>query len=181
MQSIIKIARDSLLVMIGGLALVVGLGMFGYSVVSSPPERASLQIVEGTISEASRVTRRSRRSGSTTSYFEMTMKPTDGAAELKLRVPTIEMAETDVRSILGRPVKAEFDSDKDVYALTSGTREVLTYKNSLERRHLNFKQYYVDGIVTMLGGGVLLLIGLLLGYRKLRKEAAAASANPTQE
>lgn len=180
MNIIIRIVRNSLLAMIGALAIVVGAGMFGYGLLASPPARDGLQIAEGTITEASRVTRKSRRSGSTTSYFEMTLKPKDGGAELKLRVPTIEMAETDVRSIISRVVKAEFDSEKDVYVLSSGNREVLTYKNSLERRHLNFRQYYVDGIATMLGGSVLLFIGFLLGYRKLRKDEAAGAA-PAQE
>jgi hypothetical protein len=176
MQDIIKIARNSYLVMFSALGILIGAGMLVYSAVSAPPTRDSLQTVEGTITEASRVTRKKRRSGSTTSYYEMTLKPKAGSADLKLRVPTIEMAETDVRSLLGRPVKAEFDSEQDVYVLSSGTREVLTYQNSLERRNLNFRQYHVDGIALMTGSGVILMIGFLLGYRKLRKEAAAGNA-----
>lgn len=176
MNTLISIARNSLFVMAAAICLIVGAGMLGYSVISSPPSRESLQKVEGTISEASRVTRKSRRSGSTTSYYEMTLKPANGSAELKLRVPTIEMAESDVRSMIARPVKAEFDSEQDVFVLSSGTREVLTYKNSLERRNLNFRQNYVDGIALMIAGAVALLIGLLLGYRKHRREAAALSA-----
>jgi hypothetical protein len=177
MNTIVTIARSSWLVRLAAIGLIIGAGMIGYSILSGPPSRESLQTVEGTITEASRTTRKSRRSGSITSYYEMTLKPADGGAELKLRVPSIEMAETDVRSIITRRVKAEFDSEQDVYVLSSGNREVLTYKNSLERRNLNFRQYYVDGIAAMIGSALALLIGLFLGFRKLRKDAAATAAS----
>lgn len=177
MGTIIAIFRQSWLTRLGILGLIIGAGMIGYSVLSGPPSRESLQTVEGTVTEASRTTRKSRRSGAITSYYEMTLKPADGSAELKLRVPSIEMAETDVRSIIMRRVKAEFDSEQDVYVLSSGNREVLTYKNSLDRRKLNFRQYYVDGIAAMIGSALALLIGLFLGFRKLRKDAAAAEAS----
>jgi len=173
MKTLITIARNSLIVMLAAAGLVIGAGMLGYSILSGPPSRASLEVVEGTITEASRTTRKNRRSGSITSYYEMTLKPAKGGAELKLRVPSIEMAETDVRSLITRPVKAEFDSEQDVYVLSSGNREVLTYKNSLERRNLNFRQYYVDGIALMIASALALIVGFFLGFRKLRREAAA--------
>ncbi|MGL4240382.1 MAG: hypothetical protein ACRCTI_04640 [Beijerinckiaceae bacterium] len=176
MDKIIRIASNSLLVWLAALALLVGAGMLGYSAISGPPSRASLQTVEGTITEASRVTRTSRRTRTTTTYYEMALKPAAGAAELKLRVPSIEIAETDVRSLINRPVKAEFDSEKDVYVLSTGGREVLTYANTLERRNLSFRQYYVDGIALMIAGSALLVVGFLWGMRKLRKEAAATGA-----
>jgi LPXTG-motif cell wall-anchored protein len=171
-QDLIQIARNSWIVMLAGLAIVVGLGMVGYGMISGPPARSSLQVVEGTISEASRVTRRSRRTGTTSSYFEMTLKPRLSATELKLRVPTIEISESDVRSLIGGPVRAEFDSEQDVYVLSRGSREVLTYANTLARRNLNLRQYHVDGIALMIAGAVALAIGLLLGYRKRRREVA---------
>ncbi|MCU0885553.1 MAG: hypothetical protein MUC44_11535 [Beijerinckiaceae bacterium] len=180
MDNIIKLARTFYIAVIAVLAIVIGAGMVAYGSLASPPSRESLQVVEGTISEASRVTRKSRRSGSSTSYYEMTMKPKGGGAELKLRVPSIEMAESDVRSIINRPVKAEFDSEQDVYALSTASAEVLTYKNSIERRHLGFRQYYVDGLAAMVGGAALLLVGLFLGYRRHRKEKAAAAPQAPQ-
>lgn len=173
MADLIKIASNSIIVWLAALGLAVGIGMVGYSVISAPPARDALQTVEGTISGASRVTRTSKRTRTTTSYYEMTLKPAAGAAEFKLRVPTIEMAESDVRALIGRPVKAEFDSEQDVYVLSHAGREVLTYANSLERRNLNFRQYYVDGIALMIAGAVLAVIGFFFGFRKLRKEAAA--------
>lgn len=175
MNTIIAIARSSWLVMLAAAGIAIGAGMLGYSILSGPPSRESLQTVEGTITEASRVTRKSRRTGSITAYYEMTLKPAGNAAELKLRVPTIEMAESDVRSLITRPVKAEFDSEQDVYVLSSGNREVLTYRNSLERRNLNFRQYYVDGIAIMIGSAVALMIGFFMGFRKLRQQAAEAT------
>ncbi len=94
-------------------------------------------------------------------------------SNLKLRVPSIEIAESDVRSLITRVVKAEFDTEQDVYVLSSANREVLTYKNSLERRNLNFRQYYVDGIAIMIGSAVMLLVGFVMGYRKHRRMALA--------
>ncbi|MBY0363130.1 MAG: hypothetical protein K2X45_14595 [Phreatobacter sp.] len=176
MQDFIHIARNSWIVILAAVGILVGLAMVGYGLLSGPPARSSLQVVEGTISEASRVTRRSRRSGTTSSYYELTMRPRLSATELKLRVPTIEMAESDVRSLIGRPVRAEFDSEQDVYVLTSGSREVLTYANSLERRNLNLRQYHVDGIAIMSAGALVLAIGFAIGYRKRRREVAAATA-----
>lgn len=175
MNTLVKIARNSLIVTLSALGILAGIGMLGYSVLSGPPSRASLQTAEGTISEASRVTRKNRRSGATSAHFEMTLKPAGGAADLKLRVPAIEMAESDVRLLIGRPVRAEFDSEQDVYVLRTGNREVLTFENTLERRKLSFRQYYVDGIAAIVAGSVFLMIGLLLGYRKLRREAAGGA------
>ncbi len=174
MNAIIGIARNSLIVLIAAGAIVIGAGMLGYSVLTGPPSRSSLQTVEGTITEASRVTRTSRRSGSTNAYYEMTLKRTGGASDMKLRVPSIEMAEPDVRALIGRPVRAELDSESDVYVLRTGDREVLTFENSMERRKLNFRQYYVDGIALLTGGSVLLVIGFALGFWKRRKSAAAS-------
>lgn len=179
MDMIIKISRNSILVMLSALGLVVGIGMLGYSVFTGPPSRASLQTAEGTITEASRVTRTSRRTRTTSVYFEMTLRQANGAAELKLRIPNTEIAETDVRSLIGRPVRAEFDSEQDIYVLRSGAREVLTYENTLERRRLSFRQYYVDGIALTIASSLVMLLGFFLGYRKLRKEEAAAAARPS--
>lgn len=176
LQDIIQIARNSWIVKLAALAVVIGLGMVVYGTMSSPPARSKLQVVEGTISEASRVTRRSRRTGSTSSYFELTMKPRTGASDIKLRVPSIEIAESDVRSLIGRPVKAEFDSEQDVYVLTSGNREVLTYANTLERRNLNLRQYHVDGIAISGAGALAMAVGFALGYRRRRRDVAAEAA-----
>lgn len=172
MQDLIHIARNSWIVMLAALGIVVGVGMVGYGMMSGPPARSSLQVVEGTITEASRVTRRSRRTGASSSYYEMTLKPRLSATELKLRIPTIEIAESDVRSLIGGPVRAEFDSEQDVYVLSSGRREVLTYANTLERRNLNLRQYHVDGIALIIAGTVVMAIGFALGYRKRRRELA---------
>ncbi len=172
MQTLFAIARSSWIVMLAAAGLLVGAGMIGYSLMSGPPSRASLQTIDGTITEASRTTRKNRRTGSTTSYYELTLKPANGSTELKLRIPTIEMAESDVRSLITRSVKAEFDSEQDVFVLSSGGREVLTYANSLERRNLNFRQYYVDGIAVMIGSACALVIGLVLAFRNLRRAGA---------
>ncbi len=178
MQTLFAIVRSSWIVMLAAAGLVVGAGMIGYSMLSGPPARASLQTVDGIVTEASRTTRKSRRTGATSSYYELTLKPANGSADLKLRIPSIEMAESDVRSLITRPVKAEFDSEQDVFVLASGGREVLTYANSLERRNLNFRQYYVDGIAVMIGSACALVIGLILAFRNLRRARAGANGMP---
>ncbi len=178
MQTLFAIVRSSWIVMLAAAGLMVGAGMIGYSMLSGPPARASLQTVDGVVTEASRTTRKSRRTGVTSSYYELTLKPANGSADLKLRIPSIEMAESDVRSLITRPVKAEFDSEQDVFVLASGGREVLTYANSLERRNLNFRQYYVDGIAVMIGSACALVIGLILAFRNLRRARAGANGVP---
>ncbi len=75
MQNLIQIARNSWLVMLAALGILAGAGMVAYSAISGPPSRDSLQVVDGIVTEASRVTRKSRRTGNTTSYFEMKLKP----------------------------------------------------------------------------------------------------------
>lgn len=180
MENLIKIARNSLVVWGAALCLAVGIGMIGYSAISSPPTRDSLQTAEGMISGASRVTRTSKRTRTTTSYYEMTLKLGTGTSDIKLRVPTIEIAESEVRALIGRVVKAEFDSEQDVYVLSQGGRELLTYTNSLVRRNLNLRQYHVDGIALVIAGIVLGVVGFFFGLRKLRKEAADG-VSPSQE
>lgn len=178
MSTIIAIARKSLLVWLALLGLAVGTGMIGYAALSTIPARASLQTAEGVVSDASRVTRTSRRTRSTSVHYDITLRLSAGGAELKLRVPGNEIGETDVRSLIGRTVRAEFDSAQDVYVLRSGNREVLTYQNTVERRQLALRQYHVDGIALLLGSSLVMLLGFGLGYRKLRRQAAAQAALP---
>lgn len=178
MGNIIQIARGSLLVMAAALGVLVGGGMLGYSVFTGPPARASLQKVEGTISEASRVTRTSRRTRTTSAYYELTLRPAAGTAELKLRIPNNEIAEADVRSLIGRFVQAELDSEQDVYVLRSGNRDFLTYAATVERRRLSFRQYYVDGIAILIGSGLVMVLGFVLGYRKLRRQGLLPARPP---
>lgn len=174
MNTLITIIRASVIVKLAALGLAVGIGMLGYGIFTSAPPRASLQTAEGVVSEASRITHTSRRTRSTNSYFELTFRPQGGGDELKLRIPSVEIGETEVRSLIGRVVRAEFDSERDVYVLRSGNRDVLSYENTLERRKLSFRQYYVDGIALLIASAVLMLLGFALGYRKLRRQAGAA-------
>ncbi len=86
MQTLFAIGRSSWIVMLAAAGLMVGAGMIGYSMLSGPPARASLQTVDGVVTEASRTTRKSRRTGVTSSYYELTLKPANGSADLKLRI-----------------------------------------------------------------------------------------------
>lgn len=177
MTNVISLARSSLLASLAALGFVAGAGMTGYSLLAAPPGRADLQLVEGNITEASRVTRKNRRTGTATAFYELKLRPsTPGATPLKLRVPATEMAEADVRWLIGRMAKAEFDTEQDIFVLGSGARELLTYQESLTRRNLSYRQYYVDGIALMAGASVLLGVGLLIGYRRQRRATAKLAA-----
>jgi len=176
MGTIIAIGQKSLLVWLAGLGLGIGAGMMGYAALSKLPARDSLQTSEGVVSDASRVSRASRRTGATSVHYDITLRLSADGAEVKLSVPGNEIGETDVRSLIGRTVRAEFESEQDVYVLRSGNREVLTYRNTVERRKLALRQYHVDGIALLLGSSLVMLLGFLLGYRKLRRQVAAQAA-----
>ena len=142
-----------------------------------PPSRASLHRLEGTLAEASRVTTTRRRTGTTTVNFQLTLQPAGaaagtGAEPVKLTIPAIEMAESDLRGMLGKTVLAEYDGERDVYALSVGGQEVLRYDQTLERRHLGFRQYHVDGIAILGASAVVLLLAGGWTAIRLRRDAA---------
>lgn len=176
---LLQIWKESTLVKLMALAFLVGLGFIAYGQFSGLPSRANLQKVEGVVSEASKVTKKRRRSGTTTVTYELTVKPDKpGFADLKLTIPAVETSETDIRSIISRQIQAEYDSESDVYVLTSGGRQILTYEATIERRKLGLRQYHVDGIAILIGSSVLLLIGAGWTFFKLRRRSAEPNQPP---
>jgi hypothetical protein len=172
---IIAIIRASLMVKLALAGLLIGSGFVGSAAISAPPARASLQTLEATAVSAARETRTSRRSGSSTSQYRLTLRPGPaGQEEIRLAVPALEAAESDIRAAVGKRVRVEFAGDDDVYALAVGGREIVRYDSTAERRRLGYRQYQVDGIAILGGSLVLLLVGGALTWRRLSRAAAAA-------
>jgi hypothetical protein len=171
---IAAIVRASLFVKLALAGLLLGIGFVGYSAVSAPAERASLQRLESTLASATRVTRTSRRSGSTTSYFQLTLRPGPaGAEEIRLTVPVAEASESDIRAVMGKRVRAEYRSADDVYALSAGGMQIVRFEQVVERRRSGYRQYKVDGVAIILGSALVLLVAGGLTWRRLGRQAVA--------
>jgi hypothetical protein len=176
---LVQIWKESSLVKLMVLAFILGLGFIAYGQFSGLPSRANLQKIDGVVSEASKVTKKRRRSGTTTVTYELTVRPDKaGMADLKLTIPAVETSETDIRSIISRPIQAEYDSESDVYVLTSGGKQLLTYDATIERRKLGLRQYHVDGIAILTGSSVLLLVAAGWTFFKLRRRGADPAEPP---
>ncbi|CAH0287184.1 hypothetical protein [Roseomonas sp. CECT 9278] len=172
---IIAIIRASLIVKLALVGLAVGAGFVGYAAISAPPQRAALQTLEATLATAARETRTSRRSGSSTSQYRLTLRPGPaGQAEIVLTIPALEAAESEIRGAVGKTVRAEFAGADDVYVLAVGGREIVRYDSTAERRRLAYRQYEVDGVAILGGSLVALLVGGVLGWRRLRRSGATA-------
>lgn len=169
---LIAIIRNSIIAKLGLVGLVVGIGFVGYSQIAKVPERAELQVTEGRIESAARVTKKSRRTGTTSVHYELNMKPLQGEA-FKLTVPSQQVGDNMVRAIIGRTVRAEYDGDNEVMHLAHGGTDVVKFDSSAERRRLGIAQYWIDGLAILAAGVVALLLGAGLALRRMRKEAAA--------
>lgn len=179
MPLLIEIVRESSIVKWMALVFVVGLGFIAYGQFSGLPARSSLTSVEGVVTGATKVTKTRRRTGTMTVTYELALKPGKaGEPDLKLVIPANEIAESDIRSIITRPVKAEFDSESDVYVLSSGGRELLKYEAAIASRKLGLRQYHVDGIAMLIGSSVLAVLGALWTLFRLRRRAAQSGSQP---
>ncbi len=160
---IAAIVRASLFVKLALAGLLLGIGFVGYSAVSAPAERASLQRLESTLASATRVTRTSRRSGSTTSYYQLTLRPGPaGAEEIRLTVPVAEASESDIRTVMGKRVRA-----------SAGGMQIVRFEQVVERRRSGYRQYKVDGVAIILGSALVLLVAGGLTWRRLGRQAVA--------
>lgn len=172
---IIAIIRASLIVKLALVGLATGAGFVGYAAFSAPPQRAALKTLESTVTAAARETRTSRRSGSSTSQYRLTLRPGPGGQEeIILTIPALEAAESEIRGAVGKRVRVEFAGADEVYVLAAGGREIVRYDSTAERRRLGYRQYQVDGIAILGGSLVALLLGAGLTWRRLRRTAAAA-------
>jgi hypothetical protein len=162
--------RIGLLLTVAGSVLMVIAGQIGL------PSRSSLGTVEGTVTEATQVTRTATRRGQgarvTGVHFVITIVPARGGEAVKLSMPSDEISREQVVSVIRRQVKAEYDGERDVYALTSEGRTVISYDETWRKRSSAI-QVWAERGKFLLGLGIpLALIGWPLGQRKLRKAAA---------
>jgi hypothetical protein len=164
---------------IGLLLVLAGACVYAYGKFSELPARSALQTVEGTVSEAKQITRtRTRRgqsTGSTSIDFQITITRAAGLP-VELTMPSQEITRDQVVSIINRPVRAEYDGDRDVYALSSGGRTIISYEDTVKKRSGALASIATFGTALFGLGLPLVLLGWPLGARKLRKRAAAMQA-----
>jgi hypothetical protein len=127
------------------------------------PERAALTSTSGTVTKASKITRKR------TSHFEFEVKGTDGKST-NFHIPTSEISEDTVRSILETPVTVLSSGDRDIWQLTAndgrGDSGIITYETTKTKRIASNKDFAASG-PYLLGGGVLaLLASMLWGWRR---------------
>lgn len=168
---LIAIFRNSIIAKLGLLGLAAGIGFLGYSQLAKVPERSELQIAEARVESAVRVTKKNRRTGTTSVHYELNMKPLQGEA-FKLSVPSHQVGDWAVRAMIGRTVKAEYDGDGEVMHLAQGGADVVRYDSAAERRRLGLHQFWIDGLAILAASAVALLIGAGLALRRMRRETA---------
>lgn len=177
MNTFVAMIRLSWFVKAGLLALVVGAGLMLYSRTAALPERSQLQVAEGIVTTASKITKTSRKRGTTSITFELSVN-TGAGDPLKLTIPAEEIIQQDVVSVIGKRIRAEYDAENDVYVLAGPGREIVTYENTLRRRGWALKDKGHMGMAAGGLGALLLLIGLPLAWRRLRREKLAAEVQP---
>jgi len=164
---------------IGLLLLVIAAALTAYASASGLPSRASLSTVEGRVMEATQITHTSTRRGQgariTAVDFQITIQPTGNAQPVKLTIPSNEITRERVVSLINERVRAEYDGERDVYALASGGKDVITYNDSWNKRATAIQVWAERGKMFFGLAIPLVLIGWPLGARKRRKQAAAAA------
>lgn len=164
---LVQLIKMSKLALWGLLAIVGGIGAFGYAKLHALPEEAQLQVVDGRIEKATKVTTRRRRSGESVSY-EMVVKKVGDGTEIKLSMPAAEISEAQVRTVLNaQRMQAKFDAENDVYVLVADGRPLITYAATRARRISSDKTMADIGAGVGAGGLLLLLVGWLWNRRRL--------------
>ena len=161
---------------IGLLGIVLGGILIAYSAAFGLPSRSSLTIVDGTVAEATRITRTATRRGQgarvTGVDFVLSIAKPGGGEPIRLSIPSDEITQDQVIALIGKPVKAEYDGERDVYALSSQGKEVISYDTAWKKR-ADAIQVWAERGKFFLGLAVpLALIGWPLGARKRRKLGA---------
>lgn len=166
-MKLFQLIKMSRLALWGLLALVGGSGAFGYSKLHAIPEEAELQVVDGRIEKATKVTTRRRRGGESVSY-EMVVKKVGDGTEIKLSMPAAEITEAQVRTVLNaQRMQARFDAENDVYVLVADGRPLITYATTRARRIASDKTMADIGAAVGAGGLLLVMIGWLWNRRRL--------------
>ncbi len=161
-----------------GIAAGIGLAIFGFASDQSMPERAALQKIEGEITKATQITTTRKRGGQSVRY-ELVIK---GASPepVTLSIPQKEISEAQVKSILPTKIVAEYDSENDVYVLTSNGRPVISYENAVKSRQDNNNSLEIIGAIISIVSAMLAGIAFWWTRRKLRNEIAEWEAHQAQ-
>lgn len=163
---------------IGLLGMAIGLVLMLYTRISGLPSRGELRVVEGIVTEGTRITHSSAKRGITSVKFQLTITP-QGKTPIKLTIPSDEITQQQAVSVLDGAVRAEYDSDNDVYALLHGNRVIIDYDTARAKRSTALQAWADASGRFLFFGANLVVIGWFLGARKLRKQAAAAHATST--
>ena len=150
--------------------LILGLGVLVTSMGhAGVPDRDALTEVSGVLASATKIT--TKRKGSTSVSYELTIKSAGG--EVKLTLPEREISEETVRSLLGRPIVALCSGEKDVWELTSGNTKIIDYQVTRQKRVET--QAIEAAVGPYVGGGGLLvsLVGVIWLFRRRRAPATA--------
>ena len=176
MSGLIEALKSSWLFKIGLLGVIVGGGLMIYAAMAGLPGRASLKTATGPVTEAIQTTRTSTRRGQgarvTGVDFTLTIAQA-GGQPVKLTIPSNEITRDQVAALINRNVRAEYDGESEVYALSSEGRDVISYATSIEKRSSALQAWGERGKFFIGLAIPLLLIGWFLGARRAKKLAAA--------
>jgi hypothetical protein len=170
------LVKHSAMLKYGLLGVIGGLGLTIFGLVSdnSMPERSALQKIEGEITEATKITTKGRRSGTSVKYKLAVTGA--GGTTATLTIPEGEITEFQVRSIMPTRIAAEYDSESDVYVLSSNGKPVFTYEQAVAKRHDNNRFLEGAGLLGALLAGLIAGIGYLWTKRKLTRQIAEYEA-----
>jgi len=163
---------------IGLVLLVIAALLTAYASSSGLPSRSSLSTVEGRVMEATQITHTKGRRGQAASVtsvdFQLAIQAPGSTDTVKLTIPSNEITRAQVTALINERVRAEYDGERDVYALSSGGKEVITYDASWNKRATAIQVWAERGKLFFGLAIPLVLIGWPLGARKRRKQAATA-------
>ncbi len=166
-MKLIQLIKISRLALWGLLAIVGGIGAFGYGKLHEIPAEAQLQVVDGRVEKATKVTTKRRRGGESVRY-EMVVRKVGDGSEITLSLPAAEISEMQVRTLLSaQRMQAKYDAENDVYVLVADERPIITYETTRARRISSDKTTADIGAAAGAGGLLLLLVGWLWNRRKL--------------
>jgi hypothetical protein len=161
------------LVFFGALIMSVALGFFGLSQMKLP-ERAALSQVAGVLDGAVKVTSGRLHSVS----YNLEIKRAD-SKPVKVKLLDFEIAEAQVKSMLGKPITALLNGTPDsaqnvasVWELNSGGTTIMSYEQT-RRRHVESNAGLA--MASPYVGGVGLLVSMT-GFLWLRRRRVAVAA-----
>ncbi len=145
---------------------LAAMGLGGYVFVSDPtdlPTKASLKQVSGVLEQATKITTK-RRVTSTVNY-ELEVRPASGE-NLKFKLPEREIAEAQVRALVGEPLSILYSASSDVWELTTGKNTVISYDTTRSKRQQSAEEMKAASPYVGLGGLLTMLAGFFWRSRR---------------